>query len=301
MGLSLKPQIIPRDELFALLEEGATVVTGNRRLYREIEAEFERRMQATREAWRTPDVLPFPAWLESNWEGAVLDGAVESPALLLSDAQEQRIWERIVEDISPGLLRVEATAAEAREAWRLVQAWRLPATRAVFSYNEDSQAFWRWQEAFDRHCRRNCWLPRAKLADDLAEGLKHGWEGAPKQLVLIGFDELTPRQQTLAGVLEQAGCSVRWVEPAGRGSISVRSGWPDVRAEVNAACRWARQRLEANPDARIGLVALELGAMRQILTQRLDAVLAPRMLAPAAPESAPRPWNLSLGLPLNQR
>ena len=42
VGLSPKPQIIPRDELFALLEEGATVVTGNRRLYREIEAEFER-------------------------------------------------------------------------------------------------------------------------------------------------------------------------------------------------------------------------------------------------------------------
>jgi probable DNA repair protein len=66
-----------------------------------------------------------------------------------------------------------------------------------------------------------------------------------------------------------------------------------------AAC-WARQILQEQPQARIGIVAADLAARRSALAQVLGQVLDPAALAPGAP-AAPRPWNLSLGRPLSDQ
>ncbi len=71
----------------------------------------------------------------------------------------------------------------------------------------------------------------------------------------------------------------------------------DRLGECRAAAAWAARTLQQTPDARLGIVVPELGAVREQLADLLDEALQPGALAPARAE-APRPYDFSLGTPL---
>jgi len=116
----IEPQVIALQVVFAALERGATVVTGNNRLAAHTYRAFERTARDRgRTAWPTPEVLPWTAWLRRTWEEAVVAGGVPAPALLLSAGQEQCLWEDILGQSLAGqpLVQVAGTVREAAEAW----------------------------------------------------------------------------------------------------------------------------------------------------------------------------------------
>src|ERR687892_1335965 len=120
--------MLSREELFARLAEGhaarITVVTPNKRLSQELQREFDSHQIAKGlTVWEAPDILPFGAFVERLWEEALYSDLGETLPLLLTEAQEQLIWERILE--KSGLLIVPQAAAQCREAWRLMHQWRI--------------------------------------------------------------------------------------------------------------------------------------------------------------------------------
>src|SRR5580700_7976747 len=98
----------------------AAVFTASSRLARVL-AEDHAAWQRSRGrcVWRTPDILPLSAWLVRAWRARLLNGKTQ-PALL-SEAQEQALWERVIRDSAQGetLLRIPETAAQAHQAWSL--------------------------------------------------------------------------------------------------------------------------------------------------------------------------------------
>jgi hypothetical protein len=74
-----------------------------------------------------PDILPFGAFVERLWEDALYSDLGGSLPLLLTEAQEQHLWEGILE--KSGLLIVPRAAAQCREAWRLMHQWRVAPAR----------------------------------------------------------------------------------------------------------------------------------------------------------------------------
>ena len=113
------------EDLLDAIAAGTAVLTANSRLSRHLGSEFERRMLGQGgEAWATPLVLPLNAWLPEMFDRLLLDSAVPLPRLLAPD-QEQQVWASIIAAEGPGLLRVDATAARAMEAWKRVCDWRL--------------------------------------------------------------------------------------------------------------------------------------------------------------------------------
>jgi ATP-dependent helicase/nuclease subunit B len=297
----IERQTISVAEVFDALDRGVTVVTGNKRLAGVIRQAFERSaMDKGLEVWPTPQVLPWTAWLQTTWEGAVISGASSAPELLLTSQQEQRIWEDIIAEsvADQPLQQVTGTVRRAQEAWQLMQSWRLSLNEVVFRYNSDSVAFWEWASRFEAKCKKKGWLPIACLSDELQRSVQAGEFVTPTELVLIGFDELTPQQQSLLQTLVESGCDVRWMQLAGKESQTARIGCVDVRQEAVTVARWVRRRLDENPEAEIGVVVPELASQRDIVILALDEVLVPQALQPGR-QSVVRPYNISLGPPLS--
>ena len=103
--------------LHSALAEGAVVVTPNRRLARFLHREFDVEQRAARRAaWPTPTILPYPTWLESSWNEAILADTVADEAMLLTPAQAAILWRRIVDADGVSLLDPHGAAMLAAEA-----------------------------------------------------------------------------------------------------------------------------------------------------------------------------------------
>ena len=194
--------------------------------------------------------------------------------------------------------QVTGTVRRVQKAWQLMQSWRLSLNEAVFRYNSDSAAFWKWASRFEARCTKKGWLPLARLSDELQRSVQAGELAIPIELVLIGFDELTPQQQSLLQTSGESGCDIHWVQLAGKESRAARIGCVDVRAEATTMARWVRQRLEENHEAKIGVVVPELASQRDIVVHAIDEILVPHALQPGC-QSIARPYNISLGVPLS--
>lgn len=291
---------VPQDDLIAALSRGATLVTANKRLANVTRQVYEQaNIKKGLEVWQTPDVYPWDVWLHNTWEEAVISGASAEPALLLSQQQELYVWKSIVNKLTDNpLLQLAGTARQAQQAWRLMQEWQLSMATEVFSYNTDSAEFRKWASAFELQCQKKNWLDSSRIADEVKRYSEKGHLSIPEELILFGFDELTPQQQSLLAALITSSCNVRWVQLDGVKSNVLRVACNDTRHEVETAARWTRQCIEDNPTATIGIIVPELQSVRNIVTQTLDSVLVPQTLNPAE-LTLERPYNISLGLPLS--
>jgi probable DNA repair protein len=291
-----------RSDLLDALADGAVAATGNARLARSLAAEFDRRMLAQgRTTWSTPAVLPWPAWLREAFDEASLHVPGALPRVLSAE-QEEQLWAAVIRQDAAAaqqpLLRVDATARRAREAWQRLGDWRLDLADRRFGQNENAEAFRRWARRFRALLRERGQAAAAELPGLLLPLLKGGACTLPARLLLAGFQELTPAQACVLEALRAAGCAAEWVTLTGRPGQVRRLPAPDDRQEMRLAVDWARQLLRQQPDARIGIVVPDLGARRAALANLLAARLQPGSLRPGAPP-VNRPWNISLGRPLS--
>ena len=298
----------------AALKAGATLVTASQRLARHLAAAYGAAQQAHgAPVWEAPDILPWHQWLERFWQESfgLLDA--DTPQLLLSDFQEQTLWEEVIRaaDSEP-LLQVPAAARSAHEAWQLLHAWKLSIPRSRESASEDVSAFARWAKAYGQRCTDGNWLDSARLPDAVRNAIAAGRLSPPTSLILAGFDEFTPQQDALLNAVRAAGVTVTPLVPADETARVARVGYDDRRAEIQAAAAWARAALEAG-QTRIGVVVPDLSVQRASIVRLFDEALipaallvAPGVLPPATlvhPCAAPgtdivRPYNVSLGEPL---
>lgn len=292
-------------EVTTALEQGATVITANRRLARHLAAHYAAMQQGNgRRVWETPDVLPWSGWLARSWASwfdRAADGE-DPPLALLAPEQEAALWETVIHQCerSKALFDARSAAKLAREAWELWHAWHLPLRSTGGAYGPDTRAFLMWAAAFKSTCEAQRLLDSARLCDAVADGFAAGRLAIPSKLLLVGFDEFTPQQRALLDVLRGAGCDV--VEPMPglrRRGRAVRVSATDAKREIALAARWARARLEEKPAARIGIIVPALGQLRERLTAIFEDVFYPDAVLPEPRRGTPA-FNLSLGRPLSE-
>ncbi|PIP37957.1 MAG: DNA repair protein [Desulfobacterales bacterium CG23_combo_of_CG06-09_8_20_14_all_51_8] len=300
----IKINPIPESGVEKLLEDKAVMVTVNQHLARYLTSRFNKQqIDAGKSVWETPDILPYSAWLGRLYANArylpdkELSGNLKIP---LSAAQEQYVWQKVIQSSTSGnsLLRVPETVKAAIEAWTICKERRLPLHELTHAPPEDTLVFLEWAEAFENQCRRNGWLGTASRAEAVVQLLKSGTMPAPGQMILAGFDELSPQQVLLVKALEDAGCRIFELAVSEVSSQALRCGLADTETEMKAAARWARARLEENPLGRIGIVVRDLNALRSDLVRIFDDVFHPSMVL--SPQIAgKRAYNISLGRPLD--
>ena len=278
--------MLSKDELFSHLAEGhaagVTVVTPNRRLAQALNLQFDDfQTKKGLQAWEAPDILPFGAFVARLWEDALYSDLGDKIPLLLTPAQEQRLWEEILAEAD--LLAVPPAAAQCRDAWRLLHAWRIGAGPG----NEDAAAFGRWSREYQRRTKGE--VDAARLPD-LVLGFLNGIK-RPRLLVAYGFDIVPPQTREFLASLSYVECRPEKTE-----SKSLRASYASAKHELEAAAAWARARLEEGR-GRIGVVVPDLARRRKEVARVFSRVMRPGCNLPGAAAAA-MPFNLSLGEPL---
>lgn len=292
------------DSVFEALTSGATLLVASQRQVRTLQIAYGQRMQQEgRQAWPSPILLTWNAWLERCWnEVSVPALAGEKPVFraLLSPLQETKLWEAVIggSSIGNGLLQTYTTAHTAEEAWSLSWEWGIPLPSVDAAPNEDVRAFATWAREFDGRCRSQGWQDRSRLPEVLGKTLESGHLQAPKQLLLFGFEELTPQQERLLELLRRRGTAVEAIEARPSHKTVVRYELPDPLEEIAAAAQWARERLEAGA-SRIGIIVPDLRTNRPQVVRILDDTFIPGAVLPGSANPV-RPYNLSLGQALSQ-
>jgi ATP-dependent helicase/nuclease subunit B len=268
--------VVTKLDLFSRLAEGhaaaVTVVTPNQRLSHALTLEFDDfQAQKGLSSWEAPDIVPFGAFVERLWEEALYSDLGDKLPLLLTPAQEQHLWERILAD--SGLLIVPQAATQCRDAWRLIHQWRIPNGQG----NEDAAAFAQWSSAYRRETRND--VDAARLPDLMAGFLSQ--IKTPKLVVAYAFDVLPPQTQEFLARFTTDTCS-----PDATPAAAARAPFASAKLEIEAAAKWARARLEGGKQ-RIGVVVPDLGKRRQEVVRVFSRVMQSAL-----------PFNVSLGRPL---
>jgi probable DNA repair protein len=285
------PAQISKAELFDRLEKGhserITVVTPNKRLAQALMREFDEfQIRKNLTVWEAPDILPFGAFVERLWEEALYSELGETLPLLLTEAQEQHLWQEILKE-HDFLLQADA-AEQCREAWRLMHQWRI----AAGAGNEDALAFSSWGSKYRKHAASD--IDAARLPDLMAQHLNKLRK--PKLLVAYAFDVMPPQTREFLEMFESTSCT-----PESIHAECARASFPSAKHEIEAAAKWARARLEEGK-TRIGVVIPELSQRRAQVIRVFSRVMQPGYNLPAVyPSTAktPMPFNVSLGKPLS--
>ncbi|MBU3697192.1 PD-(D/E)XK nuclease family protein [Dechloromonas sp.] len=259
---------------------------------------------ATVQVWRTPRALTPAQWLAGLADEARLTGIADLPPALDPFA-EQLLWEQVIAtsfDGAAALFDIRGMAASAAEAHALCQVWQLAPGGTMAA--EECRRFAQWRQAFVQRCRQAHWRDVAGLHLAVIGLIEAGAFVLPTHVMLLGFDRPSPLEKRLAAALSTQGVATEFrtffqVDRSSPLPAAVHA-CADVDAECAAAVAWVAQRLAADRDCRLAIVAPDLAAVRERLAYRLDDVLHPTLIRPDGAE-LPRCFNFSFGQPLAEQ
>ena len=215
------------------LGRGATIVTANERAARGARRAWDELQRARGlGSWEPARALSRRGWLAARWHALVLEGL--SDRVLLNAAQERRVWQGVLAEDVDGRDRrdVDALAAMCAEAYASLCEYggreRLQGLRG--GLRGDTAAFARWVQLFEQQCRRERLLTASGLPGEIARFLTpESMLVADRDILLAGFDELTPAMEQLLRAWRDRGGRVE-VAAAGRSSGAgtlVRAAGPE--------------------------------------------------------------------------
>jgi probable DNA repair protein len=279
-----------------LLQTDGWLLTQNLRQSRILRRLHDRaQLVAGHDVWASARLLPFEAWLESQWR----DAAATRPELpgLLHPAAAEWLWRQRAARDAPGLIDPAELAARARASWIRLRSFggdiagiaRWPQTR-------DQQAFLAWAKSVEAELADRNLRDPSDLARVIVEMRALPAPGPP--LLLTGFRRLAPAQSMLIADLREHGWSVEIDVPATPVAGTWRYAASDPEAEQGAALAWMRTRLELKPDGIHGLIVPDLHSRRGALERALAAALQPELELPGG-ASHERVFDLAGGHPLH--
>ena len=285
-------------EIVEALERGATVVTGNQRAARTLRRAFDRRnRELGRESWRPAAVMAWETWAAGLWREFLVRGEVSE--VLLNRTQEHAVWREILEGDSElaSLRSFDSMAEMAAETWRRLCSYKGQGRLRGAGASADIRAFQRWIAAFERRCRAEGWLSQALLEDRLREAVGRGQTSfVAMELVLVGFDAITPTQMDLVKAVRAAGGVVQELElrVLGEGRLLLQA--ENEREELLVAARWVRTVVEEEPRSRVAVIVPGLEEERAEIDRVFREVLAPELESIEA--GVDGPYEFSVGVML---
>lgn len=264
-------------DLAALLQENVTVVTPTPFLAGVILRQYADYQSGQGvSTWVRPDVLSLQAWLRRSWKDARYRACGSVPALL-SLAQEIQVWQAIIEksitSSEKPLLDLPATARAARNAAALIAEWQLPLHDSSWEGHEDAQAFRHWFTQMKKQCAREHWICDSDLWSHIPGWLeKHE---SSKSLIFAGFPEKSSARNHLAATLEEQGWTIRELHAKPTPGAIEYQAFQNWEEELDTAARWARQTLEMNPRAHIGVLVPKLTENAALVERIFERILHP--------------------------
>ena len=280
-------------DIWPALERGAAVVTANARAARALRlAHAERQRAAGLQVWPTPAIFDWESWLTALWQQVSFQ--LPAAPLLLTRLQEHVLWKRVQHDDAGLVVSPDSMASLAAEAWSLLSQYESHAARNYPWPYTDAERFRNWAAAFDAECGKHRWVSRSSLELLLSEGVPIT---IPTEILLVGFDRITPAQKTFLRTCEEHGAIVRYFQSPQQDTVRRLIAADDQREEITACAWWCRDLLTRHPSCRVGIIVPEMGSVRAEIDRIFRRVLMPESEDITAAPSA-MPYEFSLGLSL---
>lgn len=292
------------ERILEAMQSATVIVASSDRLAGEIRRNYAH-FQADKgiQAWERGNVVSWHAWLRGLGEQVLWSGytAPSGRRRLLTPLQERMLWERVLKTSPDQLLNVRGTARLAREAWQLVQQWRLPDPGSTGFSSIEQEIFSHWMGQYHELCTANAWLDSARVIDSLVPAISSGAVPVPAHVLLTGFDGFNPQQRGLLRTLASMGTRLALT----RGDITQNNARllkvSDSRSELDTAVRWLRRLVVSSTTRRAGLIVPDLAASFQRVERALDNALMPGASLPGASSETNRPYEIGAGRPLRKQ
>ncbi len=165
----------------------------------------------------------------------------------------------------------------------------------------DQSAFLRWSRDYTKRCDASQLIDEAVLPDYLCSLMSQepSLIDLPDQLLMAGFLDTTPQQSKWINALHALGCNVASLAPSKTAIASV-STYPDDDKELVSVAWAVRQAIENDPQQKLGIVIPNLHHRRSACLRLFDQQFFPGC-SPAQIDSIGRPYDISLGTPLDEQ
>ncbi len=276
--------------LVPAVESGATIVTANLRLARELARRHADAMVAEgHTAWRTPQIEELGVFARRLASTAETDDR-----LLLGTLPCQVLWEQSLADELQGAdANIPALAREAQKARSRLVDYDVPIAKVgEYARTDDQRLFASTLNRFVRRLDRDGQDDAPALLSRLPSMLLAGDCAVPESLRLVGFSSPTPLIKRLVAALKERGCAVEFVTSQRAGEQSLAT-FVDDEQELKAAGAWARRIIDRDPEARLAIVVSGLAERRDTVASLVREGFCPGwQIANGSPE---RLVNLSYG------
>ena len=297
MGTSSKPGPASGSnlEIDSWLRDGGMVIAASERARRALTARYHlaRRAEGL-SAWPEPAIQDWQTFLRFAWEKLV-SSDTDDVRLLLDPLQEKSIWtniagseQRLATLLSGPRNRVAALALKAHQLLCLYAPQYLRAN-ARSGWQQDADVFSGWLDAFEDICATGKLLSPARLPLELIAQLeKLPATSSRPPLLLAGFDRMLPVQRKL---LDTWGA---WRQTTGRDAANAICFYraPDAQSELAACALWCKQKLVADPKAKLLVVSQDVPQRRGEIERTFLALANVPDISPA--------FEFSLGIPLSK-
>ncbi len=297
---SIDTKKIDMDAALEAMSPERLILTVNRRLSLEIKSQYNRKQSGQgRQVWESANAVSWSDWIQSLFQELVDHGLTD--LILLTSHQAHILWEQIIcrSDYQNTILRPASAARMANESWGLVQSWNIETDQLSYATTSETEQFLSWSKEFHTICKRNKWIDQALVPALITQGLSRADLKPPAEIILAGFDEITPQQQKLLNLLQDMGCQISFLVPTNKSSRAQRFEAVDITHELETAARWAIKRLVQNSEARIGIVVPQLAAIRAKVETIFKRCFEPKAIVSEA-ENRQQIYNISLGIHLTQ-
>jgi len=269
------------------LDTGARIVTPTPLIAHAIERQYaELQLARGVKTWPQSPALSLSAWLQQTWRDARYRFGEELP-ILLSPVQEQYLWTEAIRKSGFDVLNVPATARAAMAAARFASDWQLPIDHPSWESTDDTAQFQRWLANIDTRCRDERWLPSTRLLSFVRGHLRY--LSLPPRVAVAGFAEIPTALRLLLEALKSTGVAVEEITVSAHAPALVSLACDDLPSEFDTAVRWARARLEEDPDASLAIFVSNLAEHRATFERILRSVLQPATILQPLLSSAPVP------------
>lgn len=275
----------------------------------------QRQLDSGNQQWQASEAFTLQQWLDSLINHATLLGLLPSDALpmvVLSTVAEAFLWEQAITTClakheAAALFDIRAMAKSAIEANDLMLNWRITETDVNTQFmTQETRQFLRWRHTFEALCTAKNAIAAARLSALQIELIVQNAQylaselTLPKQIILAGFDRITPLEQHLFEALKTCGVQIEKLSAAVHVNLQVDYlALNDSNAECRAAVAWAQRKLLENPQAQLAIISPALGNVRRELADFLDDTFHPETLQASHCEH-PRCYDFSLGLALTE-
>ncbi len=176
---------------------------------------------------------------------------MEPAALYPGRQQLTSLWENILrhDPLARNLLRPESLANQLRDTRKLIREWQLDLKDPAWlgDDNENHSAFHHWNQAFEKRCHQDNWIPPEDRTALLCVAIRYSHLSVSGTIDLLGFDEFNPGQGDLLTALINNGNAVSrlTITPENKAAALWRS--KDNKNELQQMARWVRHWFEQEP------------------------------------------------------